>query len=121
MNEIMSEITTTTKIGIANNGSDANLLCPRCNGSYIHQAGATFYHRGEDAENTVEITVDGAETSTKIVPSSISPNPSSRRHGFSMKFSCESCSQGSDDIVLSIAQHKGETEISWSYPPKSED
>jgi hypothetical protein len=37
-------------------------------------------------------------------------NPSSRRHGVAIVFSCEHCDGGPE---LVIAQHKGETLIGW--------
>jgi hypothetical protein len=48
-----------------------------------------------------------------------SGNPSSRRQGLAIRFFCEGCGGAdSDDIIeLTVAQHKGSTELAWRYSP----
>lgn len=47
-------------------------------------------------------------------------NPSSRRDGLVISFTCEQCSRDDpgDVIELTIAQHKGSTEIGWRFSPR---
>lgn len=108
----------TGKIGLEYDGDDSTLTCPRCGGSYLHHRSGVFYERGEDDESTVKITVGDFESNMVVVPSKSSGNPSRRRDGFVMRFSCESCSKSEPDLELSIAQHKGQTLISWGYQPE---
>nr|AWM01285.1 hypothetical protein CIT40_15420 [Bradyrhizobium amphicarpaeae] len=93
-----------------------DLACPRCGGEYLHHTGAVFFDRGEDAESVVKIVVDGSSTTTSI--DSGACNPSSRRHGMFVKFFCEQCSTNDDILQLNIAQHKGATELSWTFSPR---
>jgi hypothetical protein len=116
----MPSLTRTTKIELSSYGNDkANLHCPRCGGNNLHQLEVTVFHREEDAESIVRIKVKGASTSTEVVPDSGSGNPSSRRDGLAIEFSCEHCSEDdpSDIIELTVAQHKGSTELGWRFTP----
>jgi hypothetical protein len=72
------------------NASD--LHCPRCGSLYLHQLGIKVFHRREDGENVAVITVDGAKAGIELAPNTSSGNPSARRHGLSIEFSCEECS-----------------------------
>jgi hypothetical protein len=56
--------------------------------------------------------VEGGRVSVGAAESASSPNPSTRRDGLSIEFGCENCGD-SKTHLLRIAQHKGETEISW--------
>jgi hypothetical protein len=40
-----------------------------------------------------------------------------------IQFECEQCGGGADDdwIELTIAQHKGSTEIGWRFTPKAKN
>ena len=58
---------------------------------------------------TVVTTVDRGLASTHLLPNPIA-NPSIRRHGMAIAFSCEHCGDG---FELTIAQHKGSTEFAW--------
>lgn len=87
--------------------SDGNLVCPHCGSDYISHHQIDAFERSEDAENGLHIAIDGEVR----VNSSMTGNPSSRRHGLIIKFSCEGCN---NESILSIAQHKGTTEIKFS-------
>lgn len=90
----------------------SELRCPRCDSAYLHHEGVTVYDRKEDARSVIETTVRGGKVS--VVPSAPGvDNPSSRRDGIAVLFSCEGC--GDDPIEMTIAQHKGTTEIGWRY------
>ncbi|WP_316194430.1 hypothetical protein [Bradyrhizobium sp. SZCCHNRI3052] len=103
-------------IKLMDRGSVMDLICPRCGSEYLHHTGAVFFERGEDAASVVKIVVDGASTTTSIDPGA--DNPSSRRHGMFVKFECEQCSGPGGVLQLNIAQHKGATELSWTFSPR---
>ena len=49
------------------------------------------------------------------VPAAGSGNPSDRRHGLAVAFTCEACPfQGE----LTVAQHKGATLVGWRVPER---
>ncbi len=95
------------------------LLCPRCKGFYLHQGRITVFERSEDSKDTARITVDGSRAAVESVPNAGSGNPSSRRHGLTIQFECEHCEvDGQTDVLeLTIAQHKGTTEVGWRLAP----
>jgi hypothetical protein len=78
--------------------------------------------RPEDGETAKRSFIDGTSANVDLVLSENSGNPSSRRGGRCISFTCEAC-HGIDDNVLelTISQHKGTTEIGWRYSPKSSD
>jgi len=91
------------------------LMCPRCGGNYLHHEKIIVYTRGEDAEETVVTTISGRETVVQTVLSSEIKNPSKRRHGMTIVFSCEFCEAEKLDYEyeLHLKQHKGNTFIGW--------
>jgi hypothetical protein len=108
-------------------GGAADLLCPRCGADNLHHMGVTFYERGEDEPNVLRIIQSllvygedrATSTTTEIVSAARSGNPSGRRNGMAIEFQCEQCGGGVDGkrIELTIAQHKGSTEIGWRFDP----
>jgi len=109
-----------TKIGIETEdyGGAHSLKCPRCGSDYLHHYAVTMYERGEDADTVVRTHIEKGATKTEIVPSS-ADNPSSRRQGMTISFVCEQCPDRNDSprIELTIAQHKGNTEIGCRHKP----
>lgn len=101
------------------------LLCPRCGADNLHHVAVTFYERGEDEPSVLRLTQTlmryGYDSSTSLVSevSSNEGNPSSRRSGMAIAFACEQCGGGTaDDVIeLTLAQHKGSTEIGWRFTP----
>jgi hypothetical protein len=89
------------------------LECPRCRKDwfYLHHGLVEVFERGEDAEHVNRTTIEGRLTTVDYVPNRGSGNPSSRRHGLRIYFSCEDCGDG---LILNIAQHKGATFLEWS-------
>jgi hypothetical protein len=81
-----------------------------------------MFDRPQDGETAKRSPIDGTSAKVGLVPSASSGNPSSRRGGLCISFTCEAC-KGIDDNVLelTISQHKGTTEIGWRYSPKSSD
>lgn len=92
------------------------LMCPRCGYDYLHHVGVKVFDRHEDEATLVRTTVFGAARRTEVVPSAGSGNPSTRRDGITVQFTCEGCSGDKEgDLELLIAQHKGQTELSWRF------
>lgn len=91
------------------------LTCPRCGSEYIHQANITAYQRGEDAEQVFKVAIDGNSAKAESVPSAGSGNPSARRQGLAIRFTCESCDCDNSPYLmeLTISQHKGQTFLEW--------
>jgi hypothetical protein len=107
----------TPKIEFMNYSDRASeMQCPRCGGGNLNHLGATFYDRSEDERQEVVIEVLGAQTTTTVRPHS-DENPSSRRHGMVIHFDCELCSGTGGRLQLTIAQHKGCTDVGWRFDP----
>lgn len=87
---------------------DGILCCPCCGFKYIHHTRTNIYERNkEDDERGLHLDVIGssAQVSTEMYN-----NPSCRRDGIIISFSCENCFKGSE---LRIYQHKGNTFITF--------
>lgn len=110
-----------SEIALGDYGSTKLLHCPRCGGDCLHQDAVTIFNRDEDQEQLARIEVVGASAHVAIVPSNGSGNPSSRRQGLTIRFSCEGCGgdQPGDVIELTVAQHKGSTELAWRFSPRN--
>ena len=112
--------TITPDILIKQHGHSANLPCPRCGNDYLHHRGVTAFDRSEDAETVLRTSVEVGKTTVQLVAQAGSGNPSMRRDGVVIQFWCEQCGGGDDGksvIELTLAQHKGATEIAWRYTP----
>ena len=88
-------------------GYEAELLCPKCKGNYLHHGRIEVFEREQDQPKGLHVTV---ESGTVTTDTSMTGNPSMRRHGFLIYFSCELCQE---DSVLRVAQHKGNTHVSF--------
>jgi hypothetical protein len=87
--------------------SEGTLLCPNCEGEYLHQLSAQVYF--VDAEDSDK--GNAFEISKSCVRSvSMRHNPSARRDGIRIIFHCECCSASPS---LTVVQHKGQTIMSW--------
>ena len=95
--------------------SDSNALkCPFCDHYYLHQKKVDIHFRPEDAKGLpgYHIDRDGITVPAKL------PNPSLRRDGLVITFSCEQCSLTKNPkenfyLCLAISQHKGNTLFEW--------
>lgn len=89
----------------ANAQMGGELLCPStgCDSQYLTHYSIEVFERGEDATTGLHVTV--AEGSASL-DNDLAGNPSKRRHGLSILFSCEQCQKSHR---LTIAQHKGST------------
>ena len=87
------------------------LLCPRCGGDYLHHGQVEVFARTEDAAVGLHTTTSAGDVR---VDRDLSGNPSARRHGVTIAFSCELCDEDDQAVLrLTIAQHKGQTFLAW--------
>jgi len=98
---------TTMKIDVR--GSEAVLLCPKCDFSYIKITKTELFNRkAEDDLSGLHVSIEGISLR---VDDSLIGNPSDRRSGMYIYFECENCPEVSR---LSLSQHKGETFLSFT-------
>ena len=87
---------------------DDALVCPSCGGDYLHHGAVCSYTRiKEDSADGTAYRIDGSSIARS---SQLNGNPSARRDGITIDFNCELCGNTS---TLGIAQHKGQTQLSW--------
>lgn len=87
---------------------DKTLKCPHCGSDYLHQERVWVFHRpNEDASIGLAVEIKGQI----IEPGTMDENPSPRRDGMSIGFSCEACQS---TPKLNIWQHKGQTMVNWA-------
>lgn len=96
------------KTKIEDRGDEEGLLCPVCGSCWLHHESVAVFNRNEDAESGICVQAEGMNVQ---VGTDITQNPSSRRHGLSIRFWCETCGKRSS---LGIAQHKGVTLLQWT-------
>lgn len=95
------------KFNSPQNGYDSELLCPSCSGNHLHHERVEVFERGEDDDKGVHVSVEDGKA---LIDTSLTGNPSARRHGINIHFSCEGCSA---KPVLTLAQHKGNTFVDF--------
>lgn len=88
-------------------GSGNLLECPSCHASDLHHGKVEIFDRHEDQDMGLHVVV---ADSTVAIDKNLSDNPSSRRHGLRIHFTCEHCST---KPILTIAQHKGNTWVNF--------
>ena len=86
------------------------LICPNCSGENLHQERVTAYFRHEDSDVGMVAEVDRDTVRADANGDCLTGNPSSRRDGMVISFSCESCNVMPS---LAIIQHKGVTNFEW--------
>jgi len=94
----------------------AELKCPACGGNYLHHEIIEIWDRVEDANDGLHIIIKDGKT--LIDTDDFAGNPSLRRHGLTITFSCEGCPA---KPVLSFAQHKGNTVVDFRKGKKGEE
>lgn len=92
---------------------DYGQLQCKCGSDYLHQGNVTIFHRREDEDTTTVIAQDMRTVQVSNFPSADTCNPSPRRHGMIIEFSCEFCGNEGDVQRLAIFQHKGNTYMEW--------
>jgi hypothetical protein len=91
------------------------LKCPLCGDIYTHQGNIEVFNRdAEDSKTGTHIVINSI-TDEIVINKSMERNPSKRRQGIRLLFSCEGCegSTGYQGVALEIAQHKGNTYLKW--------
>ena len=83
------------------------LKCPACGSAYLHHEKVEIFNRSEDAPDGLHVVVDGLR---QTCDRNLLGNPSSRRHGMTISFSCENCHA---NPVMMISQHKAVTEMTF--------
>lgn len=91
--------------------SNGQLNCPCGGEGNLHQGNVTIFQRHEDGDITTVIAQDKNTAQVSDFPSQDTCNPSPRRHGLLIEFSCEQCPEKT--CHLSIFQHKGHTFVQW--------
>lgn len=90
---------------------DYDLTCPFCSGTYLHQSAVEIYFRKEDHETGIKAVILGGQYEhAHSISNNMQGNPSARRDGITIKFTCEGCE---NEPELTIVQHKGQTHINW--------
>jgi hypothetical protein len=96
---------------------DAQLYCPGCGSVNLHHELVTVFNRREDQSAVVVTTISPAgyeePSITTVMTTAGYGNPSARRHGLRIRFTCEQCPGVFD---LTLAQHKGTTFLTWDDP-----
>ena len=103
------------------------LFCS-CGGNNLHQLDVIVFNAGEEAPHKVRTTVLFYEGTTTVEPTN-EGNPSGSRQGLIIRFRCESCHDGWEQMAhelgeeaagpcpplveLMISQHKGLTLARW--------
>lgn len=100
---------------LIDNGGEGTLVCPHCGGSQLHQSRAEVFFRGEDQSDGIYVGVSG-EAELAMVKRGQTGNPSPRRDGLRIWFTCEGCPQHSSLVVI---QHKGDTLVHWEMAQPS--
>lgn len=83
------------------------LLCPGCGNGFLHQQHVEVFDRHEDADVGMHATVEMGVTTVDVDQTE---NPSPRRDGIRIGFSCESCETTPSLVII---QHKGNTFVAW--------
>ena len=96
--------------GIDLYGTFEGIECPACGNANLHHGEVVVYMRGEDEPENTVVRTNGPVGETIVGVTSGKGNPSSRRDGLTVQFTCEHCNV---EPVLTIAQHKGATFIEW--------
>ena len=86
--------------------SEEVLECSKCNTDCLHQESVVVFQREEDKQE--HITLVGRHFSNTRIEEILFKNPSRRRQGVNILFSCENCGGA---MVLQISQDKGQTTI----------
>lgn len=98
-------------LGIAFAKDNPALACPCCGGEWLHQGDIVSFTRDtEDAPARAVWVGEHGDVSGLRAAWAEANNPSRRRNGLTIRFWCETCDARP---VLTMAQHKGATVITW--------
>ena len=90
---------------VASDKSEITVKCPNCGSEYLTHGSVHIFNRREDSKEGVhfKIAANNCELDGDMLG-----NPSSRRHGLLIQFSCEGCDAG---VFMCVAQQKGLTTV----------
>ena len=113
----MKEFIENDIVVVKTSGRLTELQCPRCGGLSLHQNVIQVFHRSEDDPKVWKTVITENSVETKLAVSLTSDNPSPRRQGMTISFSCEDCGidRENDVLDLHLYQHKGSTVLRWRY------
>lgn len=99
------------KIDLVNYSDFQSTLIAPCGDTWLHQHRVEMFCRSEDEAFCEKVEID--HYSGRVMQKRVdnSQNPSDRRQGMRIIFSCETCEDG--EHHLTIKQHKGMTYIQW--------
>jgi hypothetical protein len=86
-----------------------DIACPNCGNGYLHQGTVHVFHRAKEDADSERIIIEGDKVKLDDAGSN-DANPSARRQGLVVDFTCEHCNAHPQ---LCLAQHKGATELFW--------
>ena len=89
--------------------SKETLHCPACDGFYLHQSRTEIFNRTEDANEGTHVIIEGDKVQADR---DLTGNPSGRRHGLTIHFTCETCPA---NVQMHVYQHKGNTFVAMEY------
>ncbi len=87
------------------------LVCPSCGNNYLHHERIEVFDRKEGEATGLHVTIDDGKA---VVDNNLDGNPSDRRHGLRIHFSCEGCTA---KPFMEIIQHKGNTFVGMGAVP----
>jgi hypothetical protein len=87
-------------------GTAPKLLCPSCDGDYLHHGAVEVWDRAEDAPGSMARVENGTVTVAAKEAGFLG-----RRGDVRILFNCEGCRA---ELELRIVQHKGQTFMAWS-------
>ena len=85
------------------------LRCPHCGHAHIWHDDIEVFNRGEDEVRGLHVVIRFGDDRLTVDDNLIG-NPSPRRHGLKIWFTCENCRRRH---VLVIRQHKGRSYARW--------
>ncbi len=77
---------------------NAPLACPNCGDEYLHHHSIEVYHRDKEGSDSGLMTEISAGATT--VTTNMDGNPSKRRDGIIINFSCETCDYKSKIVIV---------------------
>ena len=89
---------------------DGGLICPACQGLYLHQERVVVQNRKMEDGEATEFVVEGQQVTTRTRSDR---EVMGRRDNVYIAFWCEMCGHTTD---LHFHQHKGRVFVSWSTP-----
>lgn len=100
------------KTVVYNENQENAISCPVCGEDCLHHTDVKVYNRGNEDNENYDVVLIDSEHGTSLIPvqDEDRPNPSDRRDGVRISFTCEQECEVPD---LMLYQHKGTTYLEW--------